>query len=139
MSCIFCRIVAGEIPAEVITREADAVAFLDVQPLADGHVLVVPRAHVAAIEDLEPAQAESLFRLTTRLAGPVRTALGGEATTIGVNNGEASGQTIPHVHVHIVPRHRGDGAGSIHTIFPRHTHQTLPAVGAAIRKQVGGA
>lgn len=137
MSCIFCRIVAGEIPAEVVARDTDAVAFLDVQPLADGHVLVVPRAHVAAVEDLTAAQADALFRLVTRLAGPVRTALGGEATTIGVNNGEASGQTIPHLHVHIVPRRRGDGAGSIHTIFPRDTKQSLPAVGAAIRKQLG--
>ncbi|MFN8545972.1 MAG: HIT family protein [Candidatus Binatia bacterium] len=137
MSCIFCRIVAGEIPAEVIAREPEAVAFLDVQPLADGHVLVVPRAHVPSIEDLEPGQAAALFDLVRRLAGPVRTALSAEATTIGVNNGEASGQTIPHVHVHIVPRRRGDGAGSIHTIFPRDVTRPLPDVGAAIRRALG--
>ena len=137
MSCIFCRIVAGEIPAEVVARDAEAVAFLDVQPLADGHVLIVPRTHAPAIEDLTPAEVAGLFRLVTRLAGPVRTALGAEATTIGINNGEASGQTIPHVHVHIVPRRVGDGAGSIHTIFPRVVKQTLPVVGAAIRNQLG--
>src|SRR5215831_17008176 len=125
MSCIFCRIVAGEIPAEIVAREADAVAFLDVQPLADGHVLIVPRSHVPTIEDLDPAAAESLFRLVTRLARPVREALGADGTTIGVNNGEATGQTIAHVHVHIVPRWPNDGAGSIHTIFPRKTRRTL--------------
>jgi len=133
MSCIFCRIVAGEVPAEVVEREPDVVAFLDVQPLADGHVLVVPRAHAPSIEDLEPAAADALFRVVRRLAGPVRGALGAAGTTIGINNGEATGQTIPHVHVHIVPRWNGDGAGSIHTIFPRKTRRTLAEVGEAIR------
>ena len=137
MSCIFCRIVAGEIPAEVVARDADGVALLDVQPLADGHVLVVPRAHVATLEDLEPAAADALFRLVRRLAGPVRQALGAAGTTIGVNNGDATGQTIPHVHVHIVPRWPGDGAGSVHTIFPRRTSRDLPEVAAAIRKAAG--
>ena len=134
MSCIFCRIVGGEIRAELIACEPEVVAFLDVQPLADGHVLVVPRTHAARLEDLPPAAAEALFRTVVRLAGPVREALGAAGTTIGVNNGEATGQTIPHVHVHIVPRREGDGAGSVHTIFPRRTTRTLPDVGAAIRR-----
>ena len=138
MSCIFCRIVAGEIPAEVVLREPEVTAFLDVQPLADGHVLVVPRAHVPCVEDLEPAAADALFREVTRLAGPVRQALGAAGTTIGINNGDATGQTIAHVHVHIVPRWPGDGAGSIHTIFPRKTSRPLAEVGAAIRRAAGG-
>jgi histidine triad (HIT) family protein len=134
MACIFCRIVAGEIPAEVVERTSEVVALLDVQPLADGHVLVVPRAHAASVEDLEPAAADALFRTVVRLAGPVREALGAAGTTIGINNGEETGQTIPHVHVHIVPRWAGDGAGSVHTIFPRNVKRKLPEVGAAIRK-----
>ena len=138
MSCIFCRIVAGEIPAEVVFRAPDVVAFLDLQPLADGHVLVVPRAHAACVEDLKPAEADALFRAVVRLAGPVRAALGAAGTTIGVNNGEATGQTIPHVHVHIVPRREGDGAGSVHTIFPRGARRPLGEVGEAIRRAAGG-
>ena len=137
MSCIFCRIVKGEIPAEIVARELEVTAFLDVQPLADGHVLVVPREHAARVEDLEPAAADALFRAVVRLAGPVRTALGAAGTTIGVNNGDATGQTVPHVHVHIVPRWEGDGAGSVHTIFPRNVERKLPDVGAAIRKALG--
>ena len=136
-SCIFCRIVGGEVPAEVVARESEVVAFLDVQPLADGHVLIVPRAHVAAVEELEPAAAAALFQTVLRLAGPVREALGAAGTTIGINNGAATGQTIPHVHVHIVPRWPDDGAGSIHTIFPRRTRRPLGEVGAAIRRVVG--
>jgi len=138
MACVFCRIVAGEIPAEVVAREPEVVAFLDTHPLADGHVLVVPRAHVALLEDLEPAAADALLRAVVRLARPVREALGAAGTTIGVNNGEATGQTIDHIHVHIVPRWESDGAGSIHTIFPRRTRRSLPEVGAAIRRARGG-
>jgi histidine triad (HIT) family protein len=134
MTCVFCRIVAGEIPAEVVARAPDGVAFLDLEPLADGHTLVVSTAHVPTIEALEPAAADGLFRLVRRLADPVRLAVGAAGTTIGINNGEATGQTVPHVHVHIVPRWPGDGAGTIHTIFPRRTSRTLADVGAAIRK-----
>jgi len=136
MSCIFCRIANGEIPAEIVARSEEVVAFLDVQPLADGHVLVVPRAHQPCVEDLEPAQAEALFRSVVRLAGPVREAVHAAGTTIGVNNGEATGQTIPHVHVHIVPRWPNDGAGTVHTIFPRKTHRDIKEVGTAIRAAI---
>src|SRR5947199_208993 len=134
MTCVFCRIVAGEIPAEVVAREPEVVAFLDTQPLADGHVLVVPRAHVALVEDLEPGAADALFRAVVRLARPVREALGAAGTTIGVNNGDATGQTIPHVHVHIVPRWPGDGAGSIHTIFRRRTRRSLSTPARSARE-----
>lgn len=137
MSCIFCRIVAGEIPAEIVAKTAHATAFLDVQPLADGHVLVVPTAHVATVEDLGAEEAAALFAEVRRLAGPVRRALGAAGSTIGVNNGPATGQTIPHVHVHIVPRRDGDGAGSIHTIFHPGEHRPITEVGTEIRKALG--
>jgi len=139
MDCIFCRIVRAEIPAEVVARTDDVVAFLDVQPLADGHVLVVPLAHEACVEDLEPAQADALFRVVRLLAGPVREAVDGAGTTIGVNNGTATGQTIPHVHVHIVPRWQNDGAGSVHTIFPRKAYRDVKEVGTLIRAAVAEA
>jgi len=136
MSCIFCRIIRGEIKAEVVAREPGALAFLDVTPLADGHVLVVPDAHVARIEDLSAADAAALFRAVTALAGPVRAAVAAAGSTIGINNGEATGQTVPHVHVHIVPRWPGDGAGSIHSIFTAKPRLSLPEVGSAIRARL---
>ena len=137
MSCIFCRIVAGEIPAEVVARGDGYLAFLDVTPLADGHVLVVPAAHVATLEDLAPADGDALFRAVRHLAGPVRAAVGAAGSTIGVNNGAATGQTIPHVHVHIVPRWEHDGAGSVHAIFRPGPRRAVAEVGAAIRRQLG--
>ncbi len=133
MSCIFCRIIGGEIPAQVVARDEVTLAFLDVSPLADGHVLVVPHSHVARLDDLEPGEADALFRTVVRLSGPVRDALGADGSTIGVNNGDATGQTVPHVHVHIVPRWHADGAGSIHSIFPPGAKRGVAEVGDAIR------
>lgn len=138
MSCIFCRIVAGEVKAEIVAREPGVVAFLDVSPLADGHVLVVPEAHVPRVEDLPEDAAAVLFGTVTRLAGPVRTAVGAAGSTIGINNGEATGQTVPHVHVHIVPRREGDGASSVHGIFRAGARRPVGEIGAAIRAQLGG-
>ena len=133
MSCIFCRIIRGEIPAQVVARDDGATAFLDVTPLADGHVLVIPDRHVARLDDLEPDEAASLFRTVTRLSGPVRDAVGAAGTTVGINNGEATGQTVPHVHVHIVPRWEGDGAGSVHSIFPSGARRDIAEIGDSIR------
>jgi histidine triad (HIT) family protein len=138
MSCIFCRIVAGEIPAELVAKDEQAVAFLDVTPLADGHTMIVPRKHVATIEELDAADADGVFRMVRRLAGPVRAAVDASGSTIGINNGDGSGQTIPHVHVHIVPRWPNDGAGSVHTIFRPGDRRPVAEVGAAIRKVAGG-
>jgi histidine triad (HIT) family protein len=137
MSCIFCRIVAGEIPAEIVARDERCVAFLDIAPLADGHTVVIPKAHVPAVEDLAPADADAVFRMVRALAGPVRRAVGAAGTTIGVNNGEATGQTIPHVHVHLVPRWRDDGAGSVHTIFRPGARAPVAEVGRKIREAIG--
>lgn len=139
MSCIFCKIVAGEIPGEIVAENDRALAFLDVMPLRDGHVLVVPREHAARVEDMTEESAAGVFSLARELVGPVRAAFEAGGTTIGVNDGEVTGQTVPHVHVHIVPRFAGDGAGSIHTIFTSHAPSTAPLaeVGEKIRAALG--
>ena len=134
MSCIFCRIASAEIPAEVVAQDGYALAFLDIAPLADGHTVVVPRRHVATLEEMPPAEIEALFRMVAHLSGPVRRAVGAAGSTIGVNNGAATGQTIPHVHVHIVPRWDDDGAGSVHTIFRPGSRRPVGEVGKEIRK-----
>jgi histidine triad (HIT) family protein len=136
MNCIFCRIVSGEISAEIVAQDDRSISFLDVSPLADGHVLVVPRAHVARIEDLTADDSNALFAAVRRPAGPVREAAAAEGTTVGINNGPATGQTVPHVHVHIVPRREGDGGGSVHSIFRPRTSRPLGEVGEAIRRRL---
>jgi histidine triad (HIT) family protein len=136
MSCIFCRIVAKEIPAEVVAEDDRTLAFLDVSPLADGHVLVVPRAHTALLEDLAPEDSRALFASVARLAGAAREAVGAEGTTIGINNGPATGQTVPHVHVHVVPRRADDGGGSVHTVFRPRPSRSIGEVGDSIRRRL---
>jgi len=137
MSCIFCRIAAGEIPAEIVAKDEHAVAFLDIAPLADGHTVIVPRRHVATIEEMPADDARGLFQMVARLAGPVRRAVDGAGNTIGINDGAATGQTIPHVHVHIVPRRPDDGAGTVHTIFRGGPRRAVAEVGKEIRKAIG--
>lgn len=135
--CIFCRIVGKEIPAEIVHSDAAAVAFLDVSPLADGHVLVVPRLHAARVEELSPEALAGAFRIVAALSGPVRRALHADGLTIGINDGEVTGQTVPHVHIHIVPRRFGDGAGSIHGMFQAGARRPVGEIAAAIRRAAG--
>ena len=79
-------------------------AFLDINPVSDGHTLIVPKVHVERLEDLPPEHADALFRALYRLLGPIQRAMGVPATSIGVNNGREAGQLVPHVHIHVIPR-----------------------------------
>lgn len=115
-SCIFCQIIEGEIPSRTVYEDEAARAFLDVNPLAPGHALVVPRAHRARLQDLDDAEAAGLWGAVQAVVPAVETAVDADASTVGVNNGEASGQEVPHVHVHVVPRFLGDGGGPIHVV-----------------------
>lgn len=134
--CIFCRIARGEVPARKVYEDELAVAFLDAFPLARGHTLVVPRAHVERVEDLSDQQAKAVFGAAHKLAGRVAKAAGAEGTTIAVNNGKAAGQEVPHVHVHIVPRRASDKAGPIHALAwerPKVGPEDLDALAKSIR------
>ncbi len=115
---IFEKIVAGEIPARVV-HETDAVlAFLDANPLAPGHTLVIPKDAHERLDGLPADLAADLFAVVHALTPKIERAVDADATTIGINNGAAAGQEVPHVHVHIVPRFEGDGGGPIHAISP---------------------
>jgi len=134
--CIFCRIVSGDVPARSLHEDEHAVAFLDAFPLAEGHILVVPRAHVGRLEELGDAQARAVFAAVHKLTGRVQKATGAPATTIAVNNGREAGQEVPHVHVHIVPRWPGDGAGPIHALGwsrPKLSAERMDQIAKSIR------
>ncbi|MCI4064335.1 HIT family protein [Micromonospora sp. R77] len=105
--CVFCGIVAGEVPASVVVDEPDGVAFLDTRPVFKGHVLVVPRAHLVTLTDLPAAALPGYFALVQRLALAVETGLGAGGTFVAVNNKVS--QSVPHLHTHVVPRTKGDG------------------------------
>ncbi|HEV8321231.1 MAG TPA: HIT family protein [Myxococcota bacterium] len=107
MSCAFCAIASGGAPAAVVHSAADAVAFLDARPVFKGHVLVVPRTHVATLADLPAAALAPFFGAVQRIARAVQAALGADGTFVACNNGVS--QSVPHLHVHVVPRRHKDG------------------------------
>lgn len=119
MSCIFCDIVAGKIPAEIVWRNEAAVAFLDHRPLFFGHVLLVPMTHIETLADMPGAQVGPFFQVVQKLERAVEQALGAEGTFIAINNRVS--QSVPHLHVHIVPRHKGDGLKGF--FWPRRKYE----------------
>jgi histidine triad (HIT) family protein len=116
-NCIFCKIIAGEIPSKVIIQNEKAMALLDAFPLAAGHTLVIPKSHYTKVQQMSEQDAMAVFNIIWKLAGAVETGSQVNASTIAIHNGNEAGQEVPHVHVHIVPRKRGDGAGPIHSMF----------------------
>lgn len=133
--CIFCSIVAGDIPAHTVYEDDDVVAFLDANPLAPGHTLVIPTAHHETLGDLPEDEAEALFEALHALVPVVEAAVDADATTIGFNNGAAAGQEVPHVHGHVVPRFVGDGGHPIHAVAgdrPDLSDDELDAIAANV-------
>ncbi|MEV4479255.1 HIT family protein [Micromonospora coxensis] len=105
--CVFCGIVAGEVPAFRVADEPDGVAFLDTRPVFKGHVLVVPRTHLVTLDELPADALPGYFRLVQRLAVAVETGLGAGGTFVAMNNRVS--QSVAHLHTHVVPRTKGDG------------------------------
>lgn len=108
-NCIFCDLIHGAGEASVCYEDADVIAFMDIQPVNAGHLLVVPREHYESLDDLPSELGEKLFTAARQLAAVVRDATGCEGMNIIVNSGAAAGQDVFHYHVHVIPRTRGDG------------------------------
>jgi histidine triad (HIT) family protein len=106
--CVFCKIVHGQIPSTRVLETAEAVAFLDINPVIQGHILVVPKAHHAHLSELSEEIAAHIGSLLPRLCRAVRAATGSDGLNVIINNGRAAGQTIDHCHWHIIPRFRDD-------------------------------
>lgn len=117
MSCLFCKIAKGEIPTERVLENERAFAFLDIRPLARGHVLVIPKAHAERFGDMLPEDAHAVMDLAQHVARRQARGLDAAGVTIAVNDGRAAGQEVMHVHVHLVPRAETDGHGPIHALF----------------------
>ena len=107
MSCVFCAIIEGSVHAEVVLDEPDVVGFLDARPVFKGHVLVAPRAHVPTLLDVSDDLMPVLMGATQRVAGAVVRGLGSQGSFVAMNN--VVSQSVPHLHVHVVPRTKGDG------------------------------
>ncbi len=133
--CIFCQILHGESPASFTYQDDTVVAFMDVQPITQGHMLVVPREHAVLMTDINETAAMRTFRVARKLAAAARQTLGASGVNLLVMDGEAAYQDVPHFHVHVIPRYPKDGFG---LTFP-DTYENAPAraqldaIAAAIR------
>jgi histidine triad (HIT) family protein len=126
-SCVFCRIVAGEVPAHVVLDEERTVAFLDARPVFPGHCLLVPRAHHETLADLPVELLTPVFAAAQRLANAVQVGMGADGTFVAMNNRVS--QSVPHLHVHVVPRRRKDGLRGF--FWPRQKYESDAAMAAA--------
>ena len=115
MDCIFCKIISKEIPAKILYEDDYSISFLDAFPVAKGHTLVIPKKHFAKIQDMPSDLNQKLFDSVHKMINKVDALEG--STLMAVHNGKESGQEVPHVHVHLIPRSVTDSAGPVHSMF----------------------
>ncbi len=116
MMCIFCKIIEGELPSYKVYEDEHTLAFLDINPVSDGHVLLVPKYHEQFAENLPEEYHDALFDCMSKLVKPIQDAFDAPASNIIINNGPNAGQIIPHVHMHIIPRPKPIGTQFFTTI-----------------------
>jgi diadenosine tetraphosphate (Ap4A) HIT family hydrolase len=123
-SCVFCEIIAGRTPASIVHRDEQCMAFMDISPITPGHLLVVPLAHASSLADLDTTTGGHLFVVAQKLAGAIRkSGLKADGINLYLADGEAAGQEVLHVHLHVFPRFAGDGFG---LRLPREYGEPVP-------------
>lgn len=129
--CVFCEIIAGRSKSEIVLDEEKLIAFLDVRPVFQGHVLVLPKEHVETLIDLPQPMIEPLFGATKRIAKAIEDGLNADGTWIAVNN--RISQSVPHLHVHVVPRRKGDGLKGFFWPRVKYREGEMEEVGERLR------
>ena len=132
--CLFCRIVGKENPATIVAENDDCVAFRDINPQAPTHILVIPREHVDTLGDLPGPLTAPLFKAAAAVARALEAGLGADGSFVAVNNRVS--QSVPHLHVHVVPRRRGDGLRGF--FWPRGRYESAAAM-EETRARIAGA
>lgn len=107
--CLFCKIIAGEIPSERVYEDADTLAFLDIHPNNPGHSLVIPKRHSENLYDMDDHSLAAVMRTAQKVAKAIRAAVAAEGINLAMNNESAAGQVIFHPHIHVIPRFKEDG------------------------------
>ncbi|MCL5006669.1 MAG: HIT family protein [Patescibacteria group bacterium] len=133
--CLFCKIAGKEIFAEIIYESDAALAFLDIHPLTAGHAVVVPKGHYENIVKLPDELVKPLFLAVKKVTALLNESLAPRGFTIGINHGKVSGQTIDHLHIHVIPRYEGDGGKSIHSVVHFPSRETVQEIRSRILSQ----
>jgi diadenosine tetraphosphate (Ap4A) HIT family hydrolase len=132
--CIFCAIVAGAAPASVIHDDAATLAFLDINPVTPGHLLVIPKRHASTLANLDPADGAQLFVVAMQAAAALRSSgLRCEGVNFFLADGEAAGQEVFHVHLHVFPRFAGDGFRIVEGGIAHPSRADLDAIASRLR------
>jgi histidine triad (HIT) family protein len=137
MACVFCNIIAKNLHAHVVLEDDLTLAFLDTRPLFPGHVLLVPKVHKETLADLELSMLAPLFANAQRLTRALEQGLGADGTFVAINN--KISQSVPHLHVHVVPRRKKDGLKGF--FWPRHAYAddaAMADVARRVREACGG-
>ena len=134
MDCLFCKIIKKEIPAEIIYEDDKTAAILDINPRSPGHTMVLPKIHRQTILDLPEKEIEPLFGAVKKVTQLIKNSLKPEGFTIGINHGKISGQVIDHLHIHIIPRFKDDGGGSVHSVVNNPPAKSLAEIKSEIIK-----
>jgi histidine triad (HIT) family protein len=132
---VFDRIMAGEFAASFVHQDEICVAFLDINPISVGHVLVVPRQSVTTLMQLDAPTRQHLWETAYRIGQAQQRALGSKAQHLMINDGKAASQTVPHVHIHVIPRYRGDTLRTLARIMWHVTTLTIPRKETLQRRQ----
>lgn len=115
-NCLFCKIISGEIPSNKVYEDNAVFAFLDIYPASEGHTLIAPKKHYSNFTEMSAEDVASLFEAARKITAAVEKTFSAQGSNIGINNGEVAGQEVPHVHVHVIPRKKGDGGRGIKSI-----------------------
>jgi histidine triad (HIT) family protein len=134
--CVFCRIVARQIPATVVHEDDQTLAFMDLGQVNPGHVLVTVKKHAENLYALDDAQAGAVLRAAARVARAIRDAFNPDGLSVYQANGSAAGQTVFHYHVHLVPRHAGDGM-ALSWPVKNPPREKLEEYAAKIKREIG--
>ncbi len=137
MDCIFCKIVSGEIPSVKVYEDDRVFAFMDINPINEGHLLIVPKAHAATIHEIAEADFLAVMSATHKLAAAVKKALNPDGINLLQLNGKAANQVVPHLHVHIVPRWFGDGVSVSQWELVAGDMEKIQGVAERVRDEMG--
>jgi len=127
-SCLFCKIIQKEIPAHIIYEDNNVLGILDIHPQTAGHTMILPKVHAVNILELDDDKVGPVFGAVKKVTALLERSLKPNGFTIGINHGMASGQTVDHLHIHIMPRWFHDGGGSVHSVVHNPPKESLDKI-----------